>query len=93
MHAVCRNFATHLRCCDYTDRRSAFALPRPEVEETSEAEAEARGYMRLAHAALEAQRAALLEERAIGQYSSRALLAAAEALDQYEIRLTPPQGH
>ncbi len=71
----------------------AFALPRTEVEETSEAEAEARGYMRLAHAALEAQRAALLEERAIGQYSSRALLAAAEALDQYEIRLTPPQGH
>lgn len=71
----------------------AFALPRDEERESSAAGAEARGYMRLAHAALEAQRAALLEERAIGQYSSQALRAAAEALDQHEIRLTPPGGH
>lgn len=71
----------------------AFALPKHEARELSEAEAEAQGYMRLAHAALEAQRAALLEERAIGQYSSESLRAAAEALDQYEIRLTPPSGH
>ena len=71
----------------------AFSLPRSEKHIPSEAEAEGRSYLRLAHAGLEAQRAALLEERAIGQYSSDALRAAAEALDQYEVRLTPPQSH
>ena len=71
----------------------AFSLPRSEKHVPSEAEAEGRSYLRLAHAGLEAQRAALLEERAIGQYSSDALRAAAEALDQYEVRLTPPQSH
>jgi len=68
----------------------AFSLPHEDTEHGSQAQSEARGYMRLAQAALEAQRAALLEERAIGQYSSHALRAAADALDQYEIRLAPP---
>lgn len=71
----------------------AFSLPRSEGHIPSAAEAEGRSYLRLAHAGLEAQRATLLEERAIGQYSSAALRAAAEALDQYEVRLTPPAGH
>lgn len=71
----------------------AFSLPRQEKHAPSKAEADGRSYLRLAHAGLEAQRAALLEERAIGQYSSEALRAAAEALDQYEVRLTPPQSH
>lgn len=72
----------------------AFALSHGDVEAVSavhsEAEREARTYLRLAHAALEAQRATLLEERAVGQYSSHALAAAANALDQHEMRLTPP---
>lgn len=71
----------------------AFAIPSSELSEKSEAEAEGRSYLRLAHAGLEAQRAALLEERAIGQYSSEALRTAAEALDQHELRLSPPSGH
>jgi CPA1 family monovalent cation:H+ antiporter len=71
----------------------AFSLPKPEHREPTAAESEAHSYLRLTHIGLEAQRAALLEERAIGQYSSEALRAAAEALDQYEVRLTPPQGH
>lgn len=71
----------------------AFSLPHHDGLPVSQAEAEGRSYLRLAHAGLEAQRAALLEERAIGQYSSAALRAAADALDQYEVRLTPPSGH
>lgn len=71
----------------------AFALQRPSDEQLSGAEADAIGYLRLVNAALEAQRAALLEERAVGQYSSQALRAAADTLDQYEIRLSPEQGH
>ena len=50
-------------------------------------------YQRLARVALEAQREALLEERAIGRYSSQALRAAELALDAYETRLTPPAAH
>ncbi|WP_449281903.1 cation:proton antiporter [Leucobacter sp.] len=50
-------------------------------------------YQRLARVALEAQREALLEERAIGRYSSQALRAAELALDAYETRLTPPTAH
>lgn len=71
----------------------AFSLPQHKSKTLSEAEIEGRSYLKLAHAGLEAQRTALLEERAIGQYSSEALRAAAEALDQYEVRLTPPSGH
>lgn len=71
----------------------AFSVPRPEEDEVSEAESEARAYIRLARSALEAQRQTLLEERAIGHYSSESLRVAAEALDQHEIRLTPPASH
>lgn len=71
----------------------AFSLPHAEKHNQTESEIEGHSYLRLAHIGLEAQRAALLEERAIGQYSSEALRVAAEALDQYEVRLTPPSGH
>lgn len=71
----------------------AFSIPTSELGERTEAEAEGRSYLRLAHAGLEAQRAALLEERAIGQYSSESLRTAAEALDQHELRLSPPSNH
>ena len=54
---------------------------------------EALSYLRLARVVLDAQRAALLEERAIGQYSSETLRAAESALDAHELRLTPPQKH
>jgi len=50
-------------------------------------------YQRLARVALEAQREALLEERAIGRYSSQALRAAELALDAYETRLSPQADH
>lgn len=55
-------------------------------------ETPAQAYLRLARVALEAQRTALLEERAIGRYSSRALRAAELALDAHEARLSPPMG-
>lgn len=71
----------------------AFSMQTPQDQELSKAESEGLSYLRLVNAALEAQRATLLEEGAIGQYSSQALRAAAETLDQYEIRLTPPTGH
>lgn len=71
----------------------AFSLPQHTSKAPSQSEIEGRSYLKLARAGLEAQRNALLEERAIGQYSSEALRAAAEALDQYEVRLTPPSGH
>jgi len=73
----------------------AFAMKTPTHVERPNAESEALNYLRLVNAALEAQRAALIEERAVGQYSSQALRAASETLDQYEIRITPPreQGH
>ncbi len=61
--------------------------------EPSEMEREAYDYLRLARLVLDAQRDALLEERAIGQYSSQALHAAELALDAHESRLTPPQHH
>lgn len=69
----------------------AFSMPKTERAKRGQAEGEARAYMRLAHSIIEAQRAMLLEERAIGQYSSAVLRTAEEALDAHEIRLTPPQ--
>lgn len=68
----------------------SLALPKRVDEALSDAELEAQGYMTLTLAALDAQRALLLEERAIGQYSSEALRAAEAVLDQHEMRLTPP---
>ena len=53
------------------------------------AETPAEAYLRLTRIALDAQRAALLEERAIGRYSSQALAAAGLALDAQEARLSP----
>ncbi|PRI09994.1 cation:proton antiporter [Leucobacter massiliensis] len=50
-------------------------------------------YQRLTRLALDAQRETLLEERAIGRYSSRALRTAELALDAYETRITPQDGH
>lgn len=67
----------------------AFAAPQLDPNTVSDQEADTRCYMRLAHAALDAQRKTLLEERAIGQYSSQALRAAEEALDRHEMRLSP----
>ena len=63
----------------------------PNLPSTQESPAEA--YLRLANVSLEAQRAALLEERAIGRYSSRALQQVSRALDAHENRLTPPAEH
>lgn len=54
---------------------------------------ESEQYLRIAHAILDAQRDALLEERAIGQYDSAAIQAAEQALDAHELRLTPPSSH
>ncbi len=56
-------------------------------------ETPARAFVRLSRAALDAQRTALLDERAIGRYSSQALRAAEQALDAHETRLTPPSSH
>ena len=63
----------------------------PNHPSTKESPAEA--YLRLANVSLEAQRAALLEERAIGRYSSRSLQQVSLALDAHENRLTPPVDH
>lgn len=72
----------------------SFALPATDALTLEpHAESPAHAYLRLARTALEAQRAALLEERAIGRYSSHALRAAELALDAHETRLTPPSGH
>ena len=72
----------------------AFALPETDlVALAPHLESPARAYLRLARTALEAQRAALLEERAIGRYSSHALRAAELALDAHESRLAPPEAH
>ncbi|MGK0715611.1 cation:proton antiporter [Leucobacter sp. W1153] len=67
-----------------------YAVPRAPTAAPSAGEQEALSYLRLARVALEAQRSALLEERAIGQYDSAALRLAEEALDAHELRLTPP---
>lgn len=53
----------------------------------------AQSYLRLTHVVIQAQREALLEERAIGRYSSQALRLAELALDTYEARLQPPASH
>ncbi|MBO1900882.1 cation:proton antiporter [Leucobacter weissii] len=71
----------------------AFALPQSPDAERTPAEDEARAQLRLARIVLDAQRATLLEERAVGQYSSEALRAAEAALDAHELRLTPPSKH
>ncbi len=56
-------------------------------------ESQAACYRRLARTVLDAQRDALLEERAIGRYSSQALRAAELALDAQETRTSPPPAH
>jgi len=70
-----------------------YVIPPSDKAKRGRAESDARAYMRLAHTIIEAQRATLLDERAVGQYSSEVLRAAEEALDAHEIRLTPPQKH
>lgn len=50
----------------------------------------AESYLRLSRTVLDAQRAALLEERSIGRYNSEVLSAAELSLDQFESRLIPP---
>lgn len=69
------------------------ALSRTGPMEQSPRRQEATAYFRLAREALDAQRAVLDEERAIGQYSSYALRIAEEALDAHELRLLPPSQH
>lgn len=72
----------------------AMALPATDVIALApHLESPAHAYLRLARTALDAQRAALLEERAIGRYSSHALRAAELALDAHEARLAPPPVH
>lgn len=53
-----------------------------------EQETPAQAYLRLSRVVLEAQRDALLEERAIGRYSSQALRRAQLTLDAHETRLS-----
>ncbi len=81
-----------------TSARSAMAPISLSLAETGSLvlpadETPAQSYLRLARLALDAQRAALLEERAIGRYSSEALRTAELALDVHEARLTPPSMH
>ena len=52
-------------------------------------ETQAACFRRLTRVALDAQREALLEERAIGRYSSHTLRAAELALDAHEARINP----
>lgn len=59
-------------------------------ESEVEVESPAQAYARLARASLDAQRNALLEERAIGRFSHAALVTAERALDAQEGRLNPP---
>ncbi|MFC5337717.1 cation:proton antiporter [Leucobacter denitrificans] len=65
----------------------SFDAPPTGAHPTTETPAAA--YARLARLALEAQRTALNEERAIGRYSSKAIRAAELALDAHEARITP----
>ncbi|WP_449279020.1 cation:proton antiporter [Leucobacter sp. GX24907] len=60
------------------------------VSTVENTESPARAYLRLSRVVLEAQRAALVEERAIGRYGSDVIRAAEEALDAHELRLNPP---
>lgn len=71
----------------------AFTLPKKDQANLSPQEEEAKAYLRLSRIVLEAQRAALHEERAVGQYSSQTLNAAQLALDAHELRLSPPSAH
>lgn len=71
----------------------ALALPETGAVMLPSEETPAQSYLRYARLALEAQRNALLEERAIGQYSSEALRTAELALDVHEARLNPPSMH
>lgn len=71
----------------------ALALPETGQVMIPSEETPAQSYLRYARLALEAQRNALLEERAIGQYSSEALRTAELALDAHETRLMPPSLH
>lgn len=71
----------------------ALALPETGGVMIPSEETPAQIYLRYARLALEAQRTALLEERAIGQYSSEALRTAELALDAHETRLMPPSLH
>lgn len=62
----------------------------PSSAHRSDHHLEAQSYLRLTRIVLDAQRAALLDEWAIGQYSSSTLRAAEDALDAYELRFSPP---
>lgn len=73
-------------------RPAGLALPGAAHAATDASETPAQSYLRLTRAVLEAQRAGLLEERAIGRYSSTVLRAAEQSLDQFESRLMPPPG-
>ena len=53
-------------------------------------ETPAHAYVRLSSVLLQGQRAALLEERAIGRYDSEILRQVEAALEVYEARLEPP---
>lgn len=64
------------------------SLPPTGPIEVQAGESPTQRYLRLTHLAIDAQRAALLEERAIGRYSSPALRTAERALDAYEARLS-----
>lgn len=71
----------------------ALRIKKPNMLDAHAEESPAEAYLRLARVALEAQRAALLEERAIGRYSAKTIRAAELALDAHETRITPFTGH
>ena len=66
----------------------AVSLPETGAIAGVEEETPAQAYLRVARYVLDAQRDALLEERAIGRYSSSALRQAELALDVHETRLS-----
>lgn len=60
-----------------------------EAQQNLDAETPAQAYLRLSREVLDAQRQALLVERAIGRYRSRVIRAAELAIDSYETKLNP----
>lgn len=70
-----------------------FSMQPTAASTASPQQLESEQYLRIAHTVLHAQRDALLEERAVGEYDSEAIQAAQRALDAHELRITPPATH
>lgn len=67
--------------------------PTHSASHTPGEESPAHAFVRLSTVVLQAQRDALLEERAIGRYDSEILRQVGIALDVYEARLEPPSDY